>query len=125
SLGLLTRKKFKDILDVTTNVVVVVFAVVAIGVLVKNHFAPHRAKPSAAPHARGMQTIIATVRMLLSAGRAAPAASYRMAAPDAGLAAVDQTLVINEQYRVGPGGRWQLQRSGVHRPPLTGVIWLR
>lgn len=33
-------KKLKNILDVTTNVVVVVFAVVAIGVLVKNHFAP-------------------------------------------------------------------------------------
>jgi thioredoxin-related protein len=33
-------KKLKNILDVTTNVVVVVFAVVAIGVLVKNHFTP-------------------------------------------------------------------------------------
>ncbi|HEX6732536.1 MAG TPA: hypothetical protein VF074_21130, partial [Pyrinomonadaceae bacterium] len=40
SLDLLTKKKLKDILDVTTNVVVVVFAVVAIGVLVKNYFAP-------------------------------------------------------------------------------------
>ena len=40
SFGLLTRKKLKDILDVTTNIVVVVFAVVAIGVLVKNYFAP-------------------------------------------------------------------------------------
>jgi hypothetical protein len=46
SLGLLTRKKLKDILDVTTNVVVVVFAVVAIGVLVKNYFAPQSAKPN-------------------------------------------------------------------------------
>ncbi len=35
-----TRKKLKDILDVTTNVVVVLFAIVAIGVLVKNYFAP-------------------------------------------------------------------------------------
>ena len=36
-------KKLKDILDVTTNVVVVVvlFAIVAIGVLVKNYFAPN------------------------------------------------------------------------------------
>jgi len=41
-----TRKKLKDILDVTTNVVVVLFAVVAIGVLVKNYFAPQSAKPS-------------------------------------------------------------------------------
>lgn len=31
SLSFLTRKKLKDILDVTTNVVVVVFAVAAIG----------------------------------------------------------------------------------------------
>jgi hypothetical protein len=43
-----TRKKLKDTLDVTTNVVVVLFAVVAIGVLVKNYFAPRSAKPSAA-----------------------------------------------------------------------------
>jgi hypothetical protein len=35
-----TTKKLKDILDVTTNVVVVLFAVVAIAVLVKNYFAP-------------------------------------------------------------------------------------
>lgn len=35
-----SRKKLKDILDVTTNVVVVVFALVAIGILVKNYFAP-------------------------------------------------------------------------------------
>lgn len=47
SLGL-TRKKLKDILDVTTNVVVVVFAVVAIGVLVKNYFAPQGVKTSVA-----------------------------------------------------------------------------
>jgi len=40
SLPLPTRKKLKEILDVTTNVVVVMFAVVAIGVLVKNYFAP-------------------------------------------------------------------------------------
>ena len=40
-------KKLKDILDVTTNVVVVVFAVVAIGVLVKNYFAPQRAETRA------------------------------------------------------------------------------
>lgn len=40
-------KKLKDILDVTTNVVVVVFAVVAIGVLVKNYFAPRGAETSA------------------------------------------------------------------------------
>lgn len=37
---LLRGKKLKNILDVTTNVVVVVFAVVAIGVLVKNYLAP-------------------------------------------------------------------------------------
>lgn len=47
SLGL-TRKKLKDVLDVTTNVVVVVFAVVAIGVLVKNYFAPQDVKSSVA-----------------------------------------------------------------------------
>ena len=41
-------KKLKVILDVTTNVVVVVFAVVAIGVLVKNYFAPQDAESSAA-----------------------------------------------------------------------------
>jgi hypothetical protein len=40
-------KKLKDILDVTTNVVVVLFAVVAIGVLVKNYFAPRGAETSA------------------------------------------------------------------------------
>jgi hypothetical protein len=43
-----TRKKLKVILDVTTNVVVVVFAVVAIGVLVKNYFAPQGVKTSVA-----------------------------------------------------------------------------
>jgi hypothetical protein len=45
-------KKLKDILDVTTNVVVVVFAVVAMGALAKNYFAPKSAKcstPSASP----------------------------------------------------------------------------
>lgn len=40
SLASQTRKKLKNVLDVTTNVVVVLFAVVAIGALVKNHFAP-------------------------------------------------------------------------------------
>lgn len=40
SSGLPRRQKLKNILGVTTNVVVVVFAVVAIGVLVKNYFAP-------------------------------------------------------------------------------------
>ena len=44
SSGLLTRKKLKYILDVTTNVVVVVFAVVAIVVLVKNYLAPQDVK---------------------------------------------------------------------------------
>src|SRR5688572_12200644 len=39
-LRILTGKKLRQILDVTTNVVVVVFAVVAITVLVKNYFAP-------------------------------------------------------------------------------------
>src|SRR6185369_633438 len=48
SLRLPTRKKLKDILDVTTNIVVVVFALVAIGVLVKNYFAPPGAKTSVA-----------------------------------------------------------------------------
>jgi hypothetical protein len=48
SLGSLTRKKLKDILDVTTNVAVVLFAVVAIGVLVKNYFASQTANPSTA-----------------------------------------------------------------------------
>jgi len=47
SLPLPTRKKLKDILDVTTNVAVVMFAVVAIGILVKNYFVP-RAKTSVA-----------------------------------------------------------------------------
>lgn len=48
TLGLPTRKKLKDILDVATSVVVVLFAVVAIGVLVKNYFAPPHAKTSVA-----------------------------------------------------------------------------
>lgn len=42
----LTRKKLRDILDVTTNIVVVLFAVVAIGVLVKHYFAPQSARPT-------------------------------------------------------------------------------
>ena len=46
SVRLLTRKKLKDILDVTTNIAVVLFAVVAIGVMVKNYFAPQRVKTS-------------------------------------------------------------------------------
>ena len=40
SSGLPIRQKLKNILDVTTNIVVVVFAVLAMGVLVKNYFAP-------------------------------------------------------------------------------------
>ena len=48
SLRLLTREKFKYILDVTTNIVVVLFGIVAIGVLVKSYFAPPGAKPSIA-----------------------------------------------------------------------------
>lgn len=43
-----TRTKLKGFLDVATNVVVIVFAVVAIGVLVKNYFAPHDVKTSVA-----------------------------------------------------------------------------
>ncbi len=39
-----TRKKLKDILDVTINIVVVLFAVLAIAVLLKNYFAPPREK---------------------------------------------------------------------------------
>ena len=42
------RKKFKEIFDVTTNVVVVVFALVAIGVLVKSYFTPQGVKTSVA-----------------------------------------------------------------------------
>ena len=42
------KKKAEDILDVITNVVVVMFAVVAIGVLVKNYFAPPGVKTSVA-----------------------------------------------------------------------------
>ena len=43
-----SRKRLKSILDVTTNVVVILFAVVAIGVLVKNYFAPPGVKTSVA-----------------------------------------------------------------------------
>src|SRR5690348_8167408 len=46
SLDSHTAKRLKSILDVTTNVVVVLFAVVAIGVLVKNYFAPQGVKTS-------------------------------------------------------------------------------
>jgi len=48
SLGSQTRKKLKDILDVMTSVVVVLFAVVAIVVLVKNYLAPQGVKTSIA-----------------------------------------------------------------------------
>jgi hypothetical protein len=44
----LTKKKLKDILDVATNIIVVLFAVVAIGVLVKNSFRPQGAKATIA-----------------------------------------------------------------------------
>jgi hypothetical protein len=44
----LTGKRLKSILDVTTNIVVILFAVVAIGVLVKNYFAPQSLKTSVA-----------------------------------------------------------------------------
>ncbi len=47
SLSSPTWKKLKDILDVTTNIAVVLFAVVAIGVLVKNYLAPRDAKTPA------------------------------------------------------------------------------
>lgn len=43
-----TTKKLKNALDVTTNVVVVLFAVVAIGVLVKNYLVPNRVNTSGA-----------------------------------------------------------------------------
>jgi hypothetical protein len=46
SLDSQTRKRLKSFLDVTTNIVVVLFAVVAIGVLVKNYFAPQSPKNS-------------------------------------------------------------------------------
>ena len=48
SLRSQTAKKLKNILDVTTNVVVIAFAVVAIGVLVKNYLAPQAVKTSVA-----------------------------------------------------------------------------
>jgi hypothetical protein len=47
-LDLQTRKRLKDILNVTTNVVVILFAIVAIGVLVKNYFAPPNARTNVA-----------------------------------------------------------------------------
>jgi hypothetical protein len=43
-----TKKKLKDLLNVATNIVVVLFAIVAIGVLVKNYFAPPGAKATVA-----------------------------------------------------------------------------
>jgi hypothetical protein len=61
SLGLPTRKKLKDILDVTTSVVVVLFAVVAVGVLVKNYFEPHGVKTSVAVKQGGVLPQIAGV----------------------------------------------------------------
>ena len=48
SLDSLTKKRLKTTLDVTTNVVVILFAVVAIGVLVKNYFAPQGVRSSVA-----------------------------------------------------------------------------
>ena len=48
SFELLTRKNLKSVLGVTTNIVVVVFAVVASFALVKNYFAPQNANTSAA-----------------------------------------------------------------------------
>ena len=48
SLASQTRNKLKSILDVTTNIVVVLFALVAIGVLVKNYLAPQRVNSSVA-----------------------------------------------------------------------------
>jgi hypothetical protein len=48
SLTSQTRKKLKSILDVTTNIVVVLFALVAIGVLVRNYLAPRGVKTSVA-----------------------------------------------------------------------------
>jgi hypothetical protein len=48
SLASQTRKKLKNVLDVTTNVIVVLFAVVAIGVLVKNYLAPYGVRTSGA-----------------------------------------------------------------------------
>lgn len=46
SLDSQIRKQLKSILDVATNIVVILFAVVAIGVLVKNYFAPQGVKTS-------------------------------------------------------------------------------
>ena len=46
SLNSQTRTTLKSFLDVATNVVVIVFAVVAIAVLVRNYFAPQGAKTS-------------------------------------------------------------------------------
>lgn len=47
SLALLKRQKLKQILDVTTNIVVVLFAVVALGVLAKNYLLPQSGKAGA------------------------------------------------------------------------------
>lgn len=46
SLASPTKEKLKNVLDVTTNVIVVLFAVIAIGVLVKNYLAPDGVKTS-------------------------------------------------------------------------------
>lgn len=48
SIASQTRKKLRNVLDVTTNVVVLLFAVVAIGVLVKNYLAPNGVNTSGA-----------------------------------------------------------------------------
>lgn len=48
SISSQTKKRLKGILDTTTNIVVVLFALVAIGVLVKNYFVPQRPKTSVA-----------------------------------------------------------------------------
>ena len=156
-------EEIQNILDVTTNVVVIVFAVVAIGVLVKNYFAPQDVKTSVTlkkgsvfPEIAGVgyrqtpRTLIlalnvdcryctrsvpfynslaeaqqekadqvnivadfinkdpqafppggivkttATVRLLVSPAQAATAATFSAEAPAAGLVAMDQTEIINQ-----------------------------
>lgn len=61
SLDSQARKRLKSILDVTTNIVVILFAVVAIGVLVKNYFAPQGVKTSVAIKKGGVFPEIAGV----------------------------------------------------------------
>ncbi|HEV8168959.1 MAG TPA: hypothetical protein VGP59_06410, partial [Pyrinomonadaceae bacterium] len=48
SLNSHTWKRLKSILDVATNVVVILFAVISIAVLVKNYFVPQGVKTSVA-----------------------------------------------------------------------------